>query len=303
VLLLTTKLSKEWLVAAGPASLDIAVGLASKLGVKLAKVENTDFPDGESKVKILDEPRNKSVAVVQSLYPPQDKHLFQLLLISHKLSEDGADVNAIVPYLSYARQDKEFLRGEVVSLGVISHLMRSVGIRRLVTVDIHSAQGLGLFSIPAYSCSAIPPLAEYVSSNYRLNSPIAVSPDFGSSSRVEAFAAVIKSDYITFKKTRNRQTGEIVTEEQQLNLSGRDAIIVDDMISTGGSVTKCAQLLKKYGAARVIATCTHALMVGGAADRMFRAGVDDIIASNTVPSKFSKVDVAPLLASYLQTLQ
>jgi ribose-phosphate pyrophosphokinase len=296
-------LAKEWLVAAGPASLDIAVGLSSKLGAKLAKIENIDFPDGESKVKILDEPRNKSVAVVQSLYPPQDKHLFQLLLIAHKLSEDGADVNAVVPYLSYARQDKEFLRGEVVSLGVISHLMRSVGIRRLVTVDIHSAQGLGLFSIPAYSCSAIPPLAEYVSSTYKLRNPIAVSPDFGSSSRVEAFAAVIKSDYVTFKKTRNRETGEIVTEEQELDLSGRDAIIVDDMISTGGSVTKCAQLLKKYGANRVIATCTHALMVGAAADRMFKAGVDEIIASNTVPSKFSKVDVAPLLASYLQTLQ
>ena len=181
-------MAREWLVAAGPASLDIAVGLASKLGAKLAKVESTDFPDGESKVKILDEPRNKSVAVVQSLSPPQDKHLFQLLLIAHKLSEDGADVNAVVPYLAYARQDKEFLRGEVVSLGVISHLLRSVGVRRLVTVDIHSAQGLGLFSIPAYSCSAIPLLAEYVSSNYKLRNPIAVSPDFGSSSRDSTLA-------------------------------------------------------------------------------------------------------------------
>lgn len=295
-------MARDWLVAAGPASLDIAVGLASKLGAKLAKVESTDFPDGESKVKILDEPRNKSVAVVQSFSPPQDKHLFQLLLIAHKLSEDGADVNAVVPYLGYARQDKEFLRGEVVSLGVISHLLRSVGVRRLVTVDIHSAQGLGLFSIPAYSCSAIPLLAEYVSSNYRLRNPIAVSPDFGSSSRVEAFAAVIKSEYVSFRKTRDRQTGDIITEEQDLNLSGRDAIIVDDMISTGGSVAKCAQLLKKYGAVRVVATCTHALLVGGAVDKMMNAGVDDIVGSNTVPSRYSKVDVAPLLASYFQTL-
>lgn len=293
---------KEWLVAAGPASLDIAAGLASKLGAKLAKVESVDFPDGESKVKILDEPRNKSVAVVQSLYPPQDKHLFQLFLIAHKLSEDGADVTAVVPYLAYARQDKEFLRGEVVSLGVISHLLRSVGVRRLVTVDIHSAQGLGLFSIPAYSCSAIPLLAEYAATNYKLKNPIAVSPDFGSSSRVEAFAAVLKSEYVSFKKTRDRTTGEIVTEEQKLNLRGRDAIIVDDMISTGGSVAKCAELLKKYGAQRVIAMCTHALMVGGAADKMTSAGVDEIIASNTVPSRYSKVDVAPLIASYFQTL-
>src|SRR5579863_2919652 len=141
---------RDWLVAAGPASLDIAAGVASKLGAKLAKVESVNFPDGESKIRILEEPRNKSIAIVQSLYPPQDKHLLQLLMIAHKLSEDGADVNAVVPYLAYMRQDKEFLRGEVITLGVISHLFRSVGVRRLVTVDMHSAQGLGLFSIPAY---------------------------------------------------------------------------------------------------------------------------------------------------------
>jgi ribose-phosphate pyrophosphokinase len=295
-------LGKDWLVAAGPASLDIAASVASKLGAKLAKVEAISFPDGESKVKILDEPRNKNVAIVQSLYPPQDKHLFQLLLIAHKLSEDGAEVNAVVPYLAYARQDKEFLRGEVVSLGVISHLMRSVGIKRLVTVDIHSAQGLGLFSIPAYSCSAIPLLAEYVTLNHNLSHPIAVSPDFGSSSRAEAFAAIIKSEYVSFKKVRDRNTGAIITEEQNLSLRGRDAIIVDDMISTGGSVAKCAELLKKYGARKIVVACTHAILVGGAADKMISAGVDEIIASNTVPSKFSKVDVAPLLASYLETL-
>ncbi len=289
-------------MAAGPASLDIGAGLASKLGAKLAKVETVDFPDGESKIRILDEPRNKSLAIVQSLYPPQDKHLLQLLLMAHKLSEDGAEVNAVVPYLAYARQDKEFLKGEVVTLGVVSHLLRSVGVRRLVTVDIHSAQGLGLFSIPAYSCSAIPLLAEYIITNYKLRNPIAVSPDFGSSSRTEAFASIIKSEFVSFKKTRDRQTGEIFTEDQALNLSGRDAIIVDDMISTGGSVTKCAQLLKKYGASKLIATCTHGLLLGSAVDRMTSAGVDDIVASNTVPSRYSKVDVAPLLASYLETL-
>lgn len=295
-------MAREWIVAAGPASLDVAASLAAKLGAPLAKIENTDFPDGESKVRILDEPRNKSVIVVQSTYPPPDKHLHQLLLISHKLSEDGAEVNAVVPYLAYARQDREFLKGEVVSLGVISHLLRSVGVKRLVTVDIHSAQGLGLFSIPVYSCSAMPLLADYIMKNFNLRKPIAASPDFGSSARVEAFASVIKSDYATFKKMRNRYTGEIVTEEKNLDLKGRDAIIVDDMISSGTSVAKCAQLLKKYGASKVIATCTHALLVGNAVDRMQRDGVDEIVATNTIPSKYSKVDVAPLIASYFQTL-
>lgn len=293
---------KQWAVVAGPASLEIGATLAAKLGTKLSRVETNDFPDGESKVRIYDEMRNKSVIVVQSLYPPTDKHLYLLLLIAHKLSEDGADVSAAIPYLAYARQDREFLKGEVISLGVVAHLFRSVGIRRMVTVDIHSAQGLGLFSIPAYSCSAIPLLAEYISKNRDLNNPIAVSPDFGSSTRVEAFAAVLKSEYVSFKKTRNRETGEIVTEGERLNLGGRDAVIIDDMISTGTSVIKCAQLLKKFGVNKIIAACTHPLMVGGAIDKMKAAGVDELISSNTIPSKYSKVDVAPLLASYFERL-
>ena len=293
---------KQWLVASGPASLDVAAALAARLGAKLARVDTTDFPDGESKVRIYEETRNKNVIVVQSLHPPTDKHLLQLLLLAHKLSEDGADVSAVIPYLAYARQDREFLKGEVVSLGVLAHLFRSVGIKRVVTVDIHSAQGLGLFSIPAYSCSAIPLLAEYVSNNYTLKNPIAVSPDFGSSERVEAFAAVLKSEYVSFKKTRDRLTGEVITEDKNLDIAGRDAVIIDDMISTGTSVAKCAQLLKKDGAKKVIAACAHALLVGAAVEKMKAAGVDELVASNTIPSKYSKVDVAPLIASYFERL-
>ena len=265
-------------------------------------IEATDFPDGESKIRIMDDVRNKKVIVVQSTYPPVDKHLLQLFVLSHKLSEDGADVYAVVPYLGYARQDREFLKGEVVTLGVIAHLMRSVGIKRLVTVDIHSVKGLGLFSFPVYSTSSIPLLAEYIGSNYDLRDPIAVSPDFGSSNRVEAFAAVLKSEHVSFKKSRDRKTGEITTEEQHLDLLGRDAVIVDDMISTGGSVAKCAQLLKKYSAKRVIACCAHAVLAGGAADKLKNAGVDELLSTNTIPRKFSKVDVSPLIVSHFEML-
>jgi len=179
--------------------------------------------------------------------------------------------------------------------------MRSVGIKRAVTVDIHSVQGMGLFSFPMYSVSAIPLLAEYISSNYKLSNPIAVSPDLGSSNRVEAFAAVLNCEHIALKKTRDRITGEVKTEEKDLKLSGRDALIIDDMISTGGSVEKCAQLMKRHGAEKVIAACSHALLVGGAVERLEAAGVDDIIAANTIPSKYSRVDVTPLVASYFKT--
>lgn len=292
----------DWLVVPGPASLDVAANLSTRLGAKLLNVETTDFPDGESKIRISDDVRNKRVIIIQSTYPPVDKHLMQLLLLSHKLNEDGAEVCVAVPYLGYARQDKEFIKGELVSLGIIAHLMRSVGIRRMVTIDIHSVQGLGLFSFPVYSCSSIPLLAEYVRSNFNLKDPIAVSPDFGSSTRVEAFAAVLKSEHISFKKSRDRVTGEVATEEKDLNLNGRDAVMIDDMISTGGSVVKCAQLLKKYGANKVITACAHPVLVGGAYNKMKSAGVDVLVATNSIPSIFGKVDVSPLIAGYFETL-
>jgi ribose-phosphate pyrophosphokinase len=282
--------------------LDVAANLSAKLGAKLLTVEVVDFPDGESKIRVADDVRNKKVLVVQSTYPPVDKHLVQLLSLSHKLTEDGAEVFAVMPYLGYARQDKEFIKGEVITLGVIAHLMRSVGIKRMVTVDIHSMQALGLFSFPVYSCSSIPLLAEYIGTNFDLNKSISVSPDFGSSTRVEAFAAVLKSEFVSFKKRRDRTTGEISTEDQNLNLVGRDAIIIDDMISTGGSVAKCAQLLKQHGAKRVIAACAHPVLVGGAADKLKQSGVDELVATNTIPSKYSKVDVSPLIAGYFEML-
>lgn len=280
----------------------MAANISAKLGAKLLAMEATDFPDGESKLRVADDVRNKKVIVVQSTYPPVDKHLMQLLSVSHKLTEDGAEVFAVVPYLGYARQDKEFMKGEVITLGVIAHLMRSVGIKRMVTVDIHSMQALGLFSFPVYSCSSIPLLAEYIGANFNLRKPISVSPDFGSSTRVEAFAAVLKSEFISFKKKRDRKTGEVSTEDQDLNLLGRDAIIIDDMISTGGSVAKCAQLLKEHGAGKVIAACAHPVIVGGAADKLKQAGVDELVSTNTIPSKYSKVDVSPLISNYFEML-
>ncbi len=254
------------------------------------------------RIRVEDDLHGKSVIVVQSTYPPVDKHLMQLLLMAHKMSEEGAEVNAVIPYLCYARQDKEFLPGEVISLGVVSHLLRSVGVRRVVTVDIHNVRGIGFFSFPIYSVSAIPPLAEYVANNYSLSNPIAVSPDLGSSARVEAFAAVLKSEYVSLKKTRDRVTGEVATEDKALNLNGRDAVIVDDVISTGASVAKAAQLLKKDGAGKVMVACTHALLLGGAVEKMKAAGVDEIIATNTIPSKYGKVDVTALIGSYFKTI-
>jgi ribose-phosphate pyrophosphokinase len=290
-----------WFIAPGPASRELGEGVARRLGLAVLDLELTVFPDGESKIRVKGDVQRASVVVIQSTYPPVDRNLMQLLFIAHKLSELGAEVYAFVPYLAYARQDKEFLKGEVVSIGVVARLMRSAGIKRLDTVDIHSVNALAYFAFPAHSISAVPLLAEYIKSNYRLRDPIAVSPDAGGAARAEAFANLMGAEHIVLKKSRDRVTGEVSVEEAELSVEGRDAVLVDDIISTGGSIEKAATLLYKKGARKVYAACTHPLLVGDALDRLVKAGVE-VIGTNTVPSRVSKVDIAPLCASHLSTI-
>ena len=290
-----------WLIAPGPASRELGEEVAKRLGLDVLDLELTIFPDGESKIRVKSDVRQASVVVIQSTYPPVDRNLMQLLFVAHKLSELGAEVYALVPYLAYARQDKEFLKGEVVSIAVVARLMRAAGIKRLDTIDIHNVSALGYFAFPAHSISAVPLLVEFMKSNYRLEDPLVVSPDAGGAARAEAFANLMKAEHTVLKKSRDRVTGEVSVEEVELSVKGRDAVLVDDIISTGGSIEKAATLLYKKGARKVYAACTHPLLVGDALDRLVKAGVE-VIGTNTVPSKVSKVDIAPLCASHLSTI-
>lgn len=286
----------------GPASKELGESLAKGLKIPIVDVEPKVFPDGESKLRITRDVSNKALILVQSTYPPVDRHLMQLLFLAHRLSEEGGQVHALIPYLAYARQDKEFLKGEVVSLAVVSRLLKSVGVKRMVTVDIHSSHGLGFFSFPAYSVSAIPLIADYFRREFRLKEPIAVSPDLGGSTRVEAFAKVLGSKHMALKKFRDKFTGEVRLEEEGLDVRGKDVLIIDDIISTGGSVQKAAQLLRKAGASKILVGCTHPILVDDALKKMREAGVDECVGTNTIPSPISKIDVTPTLVSYFKSI-
>ena len=277
--------------------------MSEKLGLPLLAAEFRVFADGESKFTLHEKVEGKSVFLVQSTYNPVDQHMFQLLLASHQLSEAGAKVTAVVPYLAYARQDKEFLPGEGVTLGVIAHLMRSMGVRRLVTVDIHSAEGLALFSFPTYSVSAIPSLVEYVRAELGLKDPVVMSPDFGGSKRTEAFAQLYGARFLQLSKTRDRTTGGVSLKESKLDVSGKEVVIVDDIISQGDTVKGAAEAVLKQGAKQALAVCVHGLFVGDALQKLEKAAVGPLVCTNTVPGKFSKVDVSDALASHLRTLE
>jgi len=291
-------------VLAGPASKDIAKSVAKTLGAELIDTELKVFPDGESKIRIDGELDGKFAVVVQSTYPPVDTHLMQSLFMISKANKMGASVCAVIPYLAYARQDKEFLKGEAVSMELVGNLFNTSGAKNLITVDGHSQMALSYFKIPAYNVSAVPLLANYLKSR-KLVQALAVSPDMGGATRAQEFAEIYGTSSIALPKSRDRKTGEVTIDPNAPELktvNGRDAILIDDIISTGGSIVKATEVLLKARCRRVYVACTHALLLNGALEKMIDAGVSEVVGTNTLPSQVSKVDVAPAICDQISKL-
>jgi ribose-phosphate pyrophosphokinase len=281
-------------VVAGPGSIDLANNIAKRLGARLTVAGLRIFSDGESNIKLSKV--GKNCVIVQSTNPPTDTHLIQLLMIAKKCVEYGAQkIWAVIPYLGYARQDRAFLEGEVVSIALVAKLIESIGIEHIITVDIHSQLAMSYFT-SIQNVSSVPLLADYAS-KMPLHNPIAVSPDAGGTDRAKEFARHLDIDYIVLKKSRHRETGVVSIDEKiNIDISERDAIMIDDIISSGSSLIRAAEILHKKGADRIYAMCPHALLIRDAAKRIKSAGVQDIISTNSVPGAYSKVELSSEIA-------
>ena len=172
-----------------------------------------------------------------------------------------------------------------------------------MTVDIHSAEGLALFSFPIYSVSAIPSLVRYAKDELDLKDPVVISPDFGGSKRTEAFAQLYGAKFLQLTKTRDRTTGGVSVKDSKLEVTDKEVIRVDDIISQGDTVRAAAEAVLKQGAKKALAICVHGLFVGEAIQKLEKTAISTIVCTNTVPSKFSKVDVTDALVSHLGTLE
>jgi len=289
----------KFTVIGGGASKDLAKRLARKLKAVYIKTETKIFPDGESKVTLQKIPKKSVILVVQSTYPPVDTNLLQTLSIISQVRKVSSRTFAIMPYMGYARQDKQFLNGEVITMSAVAKMLQSVGAKKVIVVDIHSNIALNHFKIPTENVSAIPELANYFK-KLNLKNPLVVSPDVGGSSRSKKFASLLKTDFIVLKKHRDRKTGRVSIQTAKVDVQGKDLILVDDIISTGGSIIKAAQFLKKQKCKRVFVACTHGLLVEGAEKKIRKAGVSRIISTNTIPGNTSKVDVSGILAKSVQ---
>ncbi len=287
-------------VAPGPASKKLGFKVAGEVGAELVEVESKVFPDGESYVRFTRDVEGKDLVVVQSCYPPQDKHFVELLLMVKTAKELGARrVAAVVPYLAYSRQDKRFLEGEAVSGRVLLELLGAAGVDFLVTVDIHSESILEGLGYEAVNVTAMPLLARYLA-DLGLERPLVLSPDRRREREAGIVARELGTEHSWLEKTRDLKTGEVKTQVKELPVEGRDVVIVDDIISTGGTIANAARIVKEQGARRVVAACTHPILSPGAEERMRSAGVEIVVGTDSVESSVSLVTVAPAVAEALK---
>ena len=287
---------KKITVIGGTASEVLAKKIAKKLNAFYLKSNLRVFPDGEGKITLNGKPKKGQIIVVQSTYPPVDSHLIQTLSLISKTRQYSSNIIAVIPYFGYARQDREFLDGEIVTMEVIAKLFKSLGVTKVIVVDIHSKIALNHFKIPSKEISAVPLLVNYFK-KIKLKEPLIISPDYGGALRVKEFAKRFGTNYVVLNKQRNRKTGKVQIKSTNLNeVKGRDLIIVDDMISTGGSIIKATEFLKKQKCNRVFVACTHALLREDAEKKIKRSGVSKIVSTNTIPGNTALVDVSGIIA-------
>jgi len=289
-------------IVGGPSSEELARKISTLLNAPLVLTKTKRFPDGEFYFKFDEEVSEEDLLIVQSLYPPQDSHVMELFLMLHTARDLGVkSIKVFVPYLAYSRQDRRYLNGECLSSGMIAEILENLGVDVLYTIDVHNRRVLNMYKIPTYNLTASKELARYFATK-NLVDPIVVSPDDEEIAieRAKSAAETINAEYDFLEKKRDRHTGEIVTYEKRMNVKGRDAIIIDDIISTGKTAANAVKILKKQGAQRVFVGVSHALLLGEAVSLLNEAGVEEIVGTDSVMNEYAKVSVAPILVKALK---
>lgn len=290
-------------VLSGSAHLALAESIAKELGQPLGLSRQEPFPDGELHIEVQEEVRGTDVYLVQPLGPPVGENLLELLLLADACRRAGAErLTAVVPYLGYARQDRRVHGQEPVSARVIADLIRTTGIERVVTVDMHTAALEGMFSVPIEHLSAMSVLVEVARPFVTLDSVI-VSPDLGGTKLAERYAQQLGLPVAIVRKAR--LTGkDVCTLGIVGDVSGRAILLVDDMISTGGTVEAAIRALLAAGCQPEISViATHALFVGPAVERLQPLPIRRFLTTNSLllahqlPLPVQVVNLGPLLAA------
>ena len=257
------------------------------LGGAVIEAEIRKFPDGEKYVRVFGSA--DEVTVVQSTFMPQDEHLVELILLGDALRERGVErLRAVVPYLAYSRQDRVTKEGEPVSVRAV---MRALGVYydELYVFDLHNSETMKFFPGKAVNVSPARAIADYFGD--KLGEGIVLAPDKGARMRAKAVAEKLGLEFSHFEKRRISPM-EVQMRPVDIDVRGKNVLIVDDIISTGGTMIKAANLLREMGAERIFVAATHGVFAEGAIERVGKA-VDELAVTNTIPTPVSRISIVP----------
>ncbi|MEH7094865.1 ribose-phosphate diphosphokinase [Neobacillus vireti] len=287
---------------------ELASEMAALLGCELGKCSVSRFSDGEIQINIEESVRGSEIYLIQSTSQPGNEHIMELLIMIDALRRASAQiVNVVIPYYGYARQDRKARSREPIAAKLIANLLERAGADRVITMDLHAPQIQGFFDIPVDQLIGVPILAEYFE-NKGLEDIVVVAPDNGGVVRARKMASSLNAPIAFIDKRRPRPN---VAEIMNIvgNIEGKNAIIIDDLIDTAGTITLAANALVEKGAKAVYACCTHPVLSGPAISRIQSSAIKELVVTNTIElpvekriDKLTSLSVAPLLVEAIDRI-
>ncbi len=292
-------------VLSGSANPGLAARVARELGIALTGIELGRFPDGEVALRLSESVRGGDIFVIQPTSPPVNDHLMELLLMADALRRSSARlINAVIPYFGYARQDKQTKGREPISAKVVADLLERVGVHRVITVDLHAPQIQGFFNIPVDHLSAVRLFAEYLVREGLTRDAVVVSPDAGRAEEARRLSNLLELPMAMLAK---RRTGPTTTEVTYVigEVKGLRPILIDDIVSTGGTIRRGLEALLEAGARpQAVVMATHPVLVGPARENLAHPGIERVVFTDTIPLPenpgYVVLSTAPLLAEAIR---
>ena len=292
-------------IFAGSSNPNLAKLVSQKSKIPLGDIELGNFSDGEVDVWVKNDVNNLDVFILQSNSTEVNKHIVELALIADALKRSGAHkITAVIPYFGYSRKEKQSRPGEPISAKVVADLITSSGINKIICLDLHADAIVGFFNVPVIYLSALETLANRIRKE-KLSSPVVVAPDVGGVRRARNFAAYLNAPLAVIEKhrqTNKRDAIEVLSITGEL--IGDTAIIVDDIISTGGTIIESAQVLKRKGVKKIIVCAIHGVFALNAIKNLEKSPIDKIFVTDSIANriknnKIQNVSVAGLFANCL----
>lgn len=284
--------------------------ICEELGLELGRLEVVRFSDGELSVEIGDNVRGRDVFIVQSTSTPGNDHLMELLIVLDALKRASAwRITAVIPYFGYARQDRKLKPRVPISAKLVADLLSTAGANRVLTIDLHAGQIMGFFDVPVDNLNALPILFPYIKENYGKQDLVVVSPDMGGVERARLLATRLNDAEIAVIDKRRSGPGQIAEMKVVGEVAGKTAVLVDDIVDTGGTLIKAAEKLLNEGAKKVVASCVHPVLSGNALERLSKAPIEELIVTDTIPvvraaqsKKLKILSVASLFAEGIKRI-